>query len=145
MRKMNKTHLTAITRNKASSPARWLWKNEFINSNKVLDYGCGKSMDHMLVGGDKYDPYYHPKKPRKKYDIILCTYVLNVIPEKERKETLDKIKKLLTKKGKAYITVRRDLSKSGHKSPFCYQSYVKLNRPSIFKNSNYCIYEMESS
>lgn len=140
----NKTHLTAISRNKASSPARWLWKNEYINSNKTLDYGCGKSLDHALLGSDKYDPYYHPKIPKKKYDTILCTYVLNVIPKEEQKETLIKIKKLLTKKGKAYITVRRDIKREGHKSPFCYQRYVKLNKPIVHKNSNFCIYKIEN-
>lgn len=54
----------------------------------VLDYGCGKaSAHHKNKLGDVtlYDPYYEPysKKPDGTYDMVICTDVMEHVPEDE--------------------------------------------------------------
>lgn len=56
----------------------------------ILDYGCGKASYHKknkLGNVTLYDPYYEPysKKPTDNdlFDIVLCTDVLEHIPENE--------------------------------------------------------------
>jgi hypothetical protein len=58
--------------------------------NSVLDYGCGKATCHKkaaLPNVTLYDPYYEPysKKPTDDmlFDMVICTDVLEHIPEDE--------------------------------------------------------------
>lgn len=83
----------------------------------ILDYGAGKSVDfarehfgrlHALY--TPYDPYYDDYndldilKPR--YDIVLCSNVLNVIDDlKEIRYVIDNCYLYLRKNGKAFIKV----------------------------------------
>lgn len=49
-----------------------------------LDYGCGKALYHPKHWKfDKYDPCYAPfsKKPNNVYDLVICTDVMEHIPE----------------------------------------------------------------
>ena len=88
---------------------------------------------------DKYDPYYFPEYPHRKYDTITCIYVLNVIQnEKERDDVVENIQDLLKLKGTAYIAVRRDIPKNGTES----QVWVELDLPIIRNHPNYTIYEL---
>lgn len=74
----------------------------YLQAQSVLDFGCGKGtlIDALksLYGASidlcGYDPYVKGKDliPNKKYDPILCTDVLEHIPEEEIEGVLDQIK-----------------------------------------------------
>jgi len=137
---------TAISRNKASTPLRFLDEKGLLKGS-VLDYGCGRSADfnHLKEAGyiaEAYDPYWRPiSLAGKKFNTILCTYVLNVLKKEDEKEVLDSIRSLLQEGGEAYITVRRDIKKDGVTSRG-YQRNVSLGLNVIKENSGYCIYRM---
>lgn len=138
----NKAHLTAITRSKISVPMRYLTKLNLIKGN-ALDYGCGKGFDAESLGLDKYDPYFFPEKPSKKYDTIVCNYVLNVIEGGEKRmDVAFAIYDLLEEGGKAYITVRRDVKKEGLTKRGTYQINAELPLPILKETSTYCTYIM---
>ena len=143
---MTKSYNTAIARKGPSSPLLSLEKMGLI-SGKVLDYGCGKGADGRYLASksipvDSYDPFWNPINLNKKYDTILCTYVLNVLEDNEEKELISNILKHLKQKGKAYISVRRDIKKEG-KTSRGYQRNVTLTSPVIKeRKNNYCIYEL---
>lgn len=144
------SHLTAKERDTLSFPARML-----LNANKllgeVLDFGCGFGKDVELLKEKGititgYDKHYFPAYPEKKFDTILCFYVLNVLLPEEQAQVLMEISSLLKPSGKAYFAVRRDLAFEGFRTHKIYQKptyqcIVKLNYPSIFKNENCEIYE----
>ena len=135
---------TAISRSSPSAPLRYLHKQGLLSSS-VLDYGCGKGADfrHLSDEGylsEGYDPYWRPiDLGFKKFDTILCTYVLNVLPKEHEHEVLSSIRERLNPGGKAFITVRRDVKKDGETSRG-YQRKVSLNLDVIKKTSGYCIY-----
>jgi len=61
----------------------------------VLDYGCGKATSHKKAGLSNvmlYDPYYEPysKKPTEDmlFDMVICTDVMEHVPEDEVGRTL---------------------------------------------------------
>lgn len=54
----------------------------------VLDYGCGKATYHheaRLPNTTLYDPYYAPysKEPTGTFDMVICTDVMEHVPENE--------------------------------------------------------------
>jgi diadenosine tetraphosphate (Ap4A) HIT family hydrolase len=153
MSKQNQnSHLTAIERTSLSYPARILLNQKKIKG-KVLDFGCGIGKDVELLKNkgfdiDGFDPFYFPTFPSKKYDTILCFYVLNVLLPEEQAEVLMNVSNLLKPNGKAYFAVRRDIQYEGfrihkvHKKE-TYQCIIKLGYTSIFKNENCEIYEYQ--
>lgn len=144
------SHLTAIERNKLSTPVQFLLDRELLKG-RILDFGCGwgsdvKLLSHQGLDLTGYDPYYAPTAPTGKFETIVCCYVLNVLMPAEQAEVLMEIAHLLKPGGKAYYAVRRDLKKEGfrehyvHKQP-TYQCIVKLPFKSILL-TEYCeIYE----
>ena len=98
---------------------------------------------YSIVG---YDNYYRPEYPTKRFDTIICNYVLNVLESKEQAQVLMEVSELLKPNGTAYFTVRRDLKYEGfrthyvHKQP-TYQCNVVLPYKSLFLNENCEIYE----
>lgn len=144
------SHLTAIERNKLSTPVQFLLDRELLKG-RILDFGCGLGSDVKLLSQQGldltgYDPYYAPTAPTGKFETIVCCYVLNVLMPAEQAEVLMEIAHLLKPGGKAYYAVRRDLKKEGfrehyiHKQP-TYQCIVKLPFKSILL-TEYCeIYE----
>ena len=92
---------TAISRKKISSPLGYLLERKYFLSKKhhtVFDYGCGKGKDFSWLKKEGYkvvawDPYWKPdNKPgsNEQFDVVLCTYVLNVISTPEgRKEIIN--------------------------------------------------------
>ena len=139
---MNKTYLTAISRKNLSIPAKWLLKQNLISSDH-LDYGCGRGSDAEYLGCDKYDPYYFPDKPTKRYDSITCTYVLNVLEtHTECQDVVNSIRELLTENGKGYISVRRDIKNEGITSRGTYQYMVYLSDTVLVENSSFALYEI---
>lgn len=110
----NLPHRTAIVRKSLPTPVKWIIHKIGI-SGKVLDFGCGKCAPINPPEWDSYDPYYKPDGiKQKKYDIILCTYVLCTLTKGERNAVLNKISSLLKKDtGEAFIVVRNDKPKQG--------------------------------
>ena len=148
----NNPHLTAKERTSISFPTRWL-KDKKLLIGEILDFGCGFGYDtdqlqksgYNIVG---YDNYYRPELPEKRFDTIICNYVLNVLEPNEQAKVLMSVSELLKPTGKAYFTVRRDLKSEGfrthfvHKQP-TYQSNVILPYKSLFLNENCEIYEYQ--
>ena len=106
-------HLTAKERETLSFPAKLLL-NKSLLLGDVLDFGCGFGKDVELLkakGLDVigYDKYYFPKFPVKKFDTIICFYVLNVLMPEEQATVLIEISQLLKPTGKASYFVKRFL------------------------------------
>lgn len=148
--KNNNSHLTAKERDTPSFPARYLFKNNLLKGT-ILDYGSGLGRDISFLKEkgletEGFDPFYLPDYPLKKYDTIICNYVLNVLQPEEQTEVLLNISELLKAGGKAYFSVRRDLKYFGfrlHKlhKKYTYQCNVVLPYRSVYKNENCEIYE----
>jgi len=145
-------HLTAIKRNAISFPTRWLKEHNLLLGD-ILDFGCGYGFDtddltksgYNIVG---YDNYYRPEYPQKKFDTIICNYVLNVLEPNEQAEVLMDVSELLKPTGKAYYAVRRDLKVEGFRTHFIYklptyQCNVILSNKSLFRNESCEIYEYQ--
>ena len=146
----NNPHLTAKERTTISFPTYWLKQNNFLKG-EILDFGCGYGFDtdelqkegFNIVG---YDNYYRPEYPTKRFDTIICNYVLNVLEPNDQINVLMSVSELLKPSGTAYFTVRRDVKFEGfrthyvHKQP-TYQCNVILPYKSLFLNENCEIYE----
>jgi diadenosine tetraphosphate (Ap4A) HIT family hydrolase len=146
------SHLTAKERDSLSFPAKILFNKSLLVSD-VLDFGCGFGSDVKLlkekgVNIEGYDKHYFPVYPSKKYDTIICFYVLNVLIPEEQATVLMELSELIKPTGKVYIAVRRDLQYEGfrvHKfhQKKTYQCNVTLNFKSFFKNDFCQIYEYQ--
>ncbi len=146
----NNPHLTAKNRTTMSFPTRWMKQNNLLKG-EILDFGCGFGFDtdqlqeegYNIVG---YDNYYRPEYPTKRFDTIICNYVLNVLEPEEQAEVLMSVSELLKPTGIAYFTVRRDLKNEGfrihhiHKQ-LTYQCNVLLPYRSVFLNEFCEIFE----
>lgn len=150
MQQNNNSHLTAKTRTKLSFPASLLMSRNLLKGS-ILDFGCGLGSDVKFLNdhnfsADGYDPFYFPDYPQKKYDTILCLYVLNVLFSEEQSQVIMRVSELLNPGGTAYFAVRRDIRKEGfrrHKihNKDTYQTNVVLPFESIFLNENCEIYK----
>lgn len=146
------SHLTAKERETLSFPAKILLKHNLLVGD-VLDFGCGFGNDVKLINAqginiEGYDKHYFPYYPKKKFDTIICFYVLNVLLPEEQANVLMELSQLIKPTGKVYIAVRRDLQFEGfrmHKlhQKKTYQCNVILNSKSFFKNENCEIYEYQ--
>lgn len=143
------SHLTAKERDSLSYPAKILWKKNLLKGY-VLDFGCGFGSDVTFlkekgVSIEGYDKHYFPNFPKKKFDTIICFYVLNVLMPEEQSMVLMELSQLIKPTGTVYIAVRRDIVHEGfrmHKihQKQTYQCNVVLNYTSIFKNDSCEIY-----
>jgi 2-polyprenyl-3-methyl-5-hydroxy-6-metoxy-1,4-benzoquinol methylase len=78
---------------------------------KILDFGLRhwkrcralKLKGFNIVG---YDPFYFQNIQLKKFDTIICFYVLNVLPE-EQAEVLMNVSNLLKPNGKIFCCTQR--------------------------------------
>lgn len=149
-KEINHSRLTAKERTKLSFPSQWLLNNNKLQGS-ILDFGCGLGFDvnDLKIKGfkiDGYDKYHRSDYPEKKYDTIICNYVLNVLQPDEQPEVFMSVSELLKPTGIAYFAVRRDIIYEGfrihkiHKAP-TYQCNVRLPFKSIFLNDNCEIYE----
>ena len=146
------SHLTAKERDSLSFPARIIF-NKGLLVGEVLDFGCGFGNDVKLlkakgVNIEGYDKYHFPEYPNKKFDTIICFYVLNVLLPEEQATVLMELSRLIKPTGKVYIAVRRDLRYEGYRihkihQKKTYQCNVILNSKSFFKNENCEIYEYQ--
>jgi diadenosine tetraphosphate (Ap4A) HIT family hydrolase len=146
------SHLTAKERDTLSFPAKILF-NQNLLVGDVLDFGCGFGNDVKLLKAkgvkiDAYDKHYFPSYPTKKFDTIICFYVLNVLLPEEQATVLMELSHLIKPSGRVYIAVRRDLQYEGFRThkihqKSTYQCNVLLNSKSFFKNENCEIYEYQ--
>lgn len=144
------SHLTAKERDSLSFPARYLLNHNLL-LGEILDFGCGLGTDVKLLKANSfnvtgYDKHYFPDYPQKKFDTIICFYVLNVLMPEEQASVLMELSRLVKPTGKAYIAVRRDLKHEGFRThkihqKKTYQANVVLNYRSLFRNENCEIYE----
>lgn len=138
-------HKTAIKRGKASAPFKRILSKGFIpKGTRVLDYGCGRGDDvKHLRGCEGYDPHWRKSLPIGKFDVVTCTYVLNVLSEGDSMLVLRAIDEKLHDDGVAYITVRRDLdSLNGFTKRGTYQRLVELPFEIAIKETRYITYRM---
>lgn len=146
------SHLTAKERDTLSFPARILLEKNRLQG-EVLDFGCGMGKDVELLDAKGiditgYDKYYFPDFPQKKFDTIICFYVLNVLLPEEQSKVLMELSRLIKPTGKVYMAVRRDLKFEGFRThrihqELTYQCNVYLNYETIFKNKFCEIYEYQ--
>lgn len=144
------SHLTAKERQHLSFPAKILWNQNLIVGD-ALDFGCGLGSDVKLlkekgVSIEGYDRHYFPQYPTRKFDTIICFYVLNVLLPEEQAAVLMELSRLIKPTGRVFIAVRRDIHFEGfrmHKlhQKLTYQCNVVLNAKSIFLNDHCEIYE----
>lgn len=97
-------HRAAIGRSDLSQPVRQSLNDNVIGrQTSVLDYGCGRGQDvtrltHMGLRADGWDPFFAPDNPLTEHDVVMLTYVLNVIEDPgERRQTLAKAWGLATR------------------------------------------------
>ena len=144
MKDKDKSYLTAITRKKLSAPMRWLYNNRSLGPNIIrrLDYGCGQGSDVVLnpLAFERYDPHFFPTKPKGKFDLITCIYVLNVLQPNAMEDTIERVFNLLAPGGTAYFAVRRDVSPQGFTKRGTFQCEVLLPFRKIVENKSFCIY-----
>ena len=118
---MSSVATTAIMRKNPSAPLRTLILElgcEWILDGSILDYGCGVGRDVLALreAGCRdvwgYDPYFEglDTLPPTTKDVVLCTYVLNVIKDKkERDNVIGNCIELAD--SAVFFTMRRDLSR----------------------------------
>lgn len=115
MRENYNPFITALSRDKPSKPTRILYDKGLLYG-KVLDYGCGKGFDVewlnqqgvYTLGYDKYnDEYNDIELLYNTYDVAICNYVLNTIPDLQTcYDIVDLLKHIADK---IYIAVRSDI------------------------------------
>ncbi|MEG0908743.1 MAG: methyltransferase domain-containing protein [Bacilli bacterium] len=143
-----KAEKTAIT-NGVSKTAKLINK-EISKDKRILDYGCGKLRNSIylldnefkvsicdtkdqlinLNNNDKYEKQLAKFEDvfccdgqvvtTDKYDIILNSFVLNVVDENTRRQILSNIRLMLKDDGYLYIEVRtyKDIENAKFKTPF---------------------------
>jgi len=146
---------TARARRKLSAPGEYLLARGLL-AGRVLDFGCGHGDLAKFIAAketqtspwpssiEQWDPNFHDKKPRGKFDTVACIYVLNVLPPRCRKKVLQEAQAYVKKRGRLYVAVRRDLSGEGKTSIGTEQYNVHLRKPfeSIYRRSkSFEIYE----
>lgn len=117
---------TAIVRVGPSAPCRWLGEQGKLYG-PVLDWGCGHGGDvEYLRNAYGYDPHFQPDLPPagELYNTVLCTYVLNTIPDYfDRAQIIWDACEYLARGGWLYVTIRRDV-KEGYTKRGTWQGYV---------------------
>jgi hypothetical protein len=116
-------------------------------NGSILDYGCGKchEINNNHFKADGYDPHYRPDGiNQQSYDVILCNFVLNTIESVfERVATIQRIRKLLSPDGVAYISVRNDKKKlNGFTSRRTWQGFVIPPGELIKECASYRMYRL---
>ena len=138
-----KSAKTARARKHLSAPAQYLLDHDLL-VGRILDFGCGRGDLATFLDGDieQWDPNWHPQKPRGKFDVVVCIYVLNVIRVGWRTQVLKGAMSYVRRGGKLYIAVRRDIERDGEVESGAEQYDVKLNMPSLMERSGkFEIYE----
>lgn len=102
------------TRN-PSQPIVQICKDGLVKGKRVLDLGTGLdryARDTLLRAGAvdvfDYDPNFYPDRSvlDSRYDVVVCNYVLNILPPKHRQEVYDDLARCTDPQGVAYICVQ---------------------------------------
>ncbi len=144
------SYATVKERNTPSFPTYELFRQGLIKG-RVLDFGCGLGLDGKFLR-DKgfevtdYDPYYAPDYPSGQFETILCIYVLNVLLPEEQSHVLMAVSEHLSRDGRAFFAVRRDIKHNGFRTHAkanvkVYQCNVILPYRSILRTGHCEIYE----
>ena len=93
------SHLTAKERESISFPARLILSKRLL-VGEILDFGCGfgKDVEELKEKGFDivgYDKFHFPEYPNRRFDTIICFYVLNVLFPEEQSAVLMEISRLL--------------------------------------------------
>ena len=146
------SHLTGNEIDALSLPAKILLNRNLLIGD-VLDFGCGFGKDVELLNEQGvniigYDKQQLPTYPQKKFDTIICFYLLNALPPEEQSAVLMKLSQLIKPTGKVYISVRRDTQVVDNRMDNIQQKNtvhynVVLNSKSFFKNEYLEIYEYQ--
>lgn len=134
---------TAITRGGPSAPVKALVDKGLVRG-KVLDFGSGRGEDARWLRRQgfevtAYDPHHGPERlPSGRFDTVLSTYVLNVLPPAEQKKVERQIRDRLAPGGRALVTVRRDVC-SGNATGV--QSCVRRPWKSILTGAGFQTYQ----
>lgn len=125
---------SAVHRTKPSITIQWL-QDQGLLVGDILDYGCGKGLDADHFGMDKYDPF-DPSwcnvslDTDKRYDTIICNFVINILEPGEDIPLLENIQRLLKEDGNAYLIVLRHYRKmASYKGDV--QHYIVMSLESI--------------
>ena len=110
------SRLTALSHTKQSSePIRIICKGQLAAGKSVLHLGTGKdrfAKAELLRSGClavvDFDPNFYPDKAvlKKRYDVVIANYVLNILPPEERHHVYRLIQNTLKDTGTAYLTVQ---------------------------------------
>lgn len=129
---MNRTSLTARSRRHLSAPAKELFERRLLEG-RILDFGSGKGDLDKFLDGDihEWDPNFHPRRPRGKFDVVCCIYVLNVLRPAERRLALEDAREYVRPGGCLYVAVRRDPYDEGPTTKGTEQYHVRLRMRSL--------------
>lgn len=114
IRTLSRTTALNHTRN-PSQPVVRICKDGRVDGKRVLHLGTG--LDRFAgqalrragaVSVDDYDPNFYPDRSvlDSTYDVVLCNYVLNILPPKERARVYENIAACTAPGGAAYICVQ---------------------------------------
>ena len=146
---LEKAGKTAVKRKTPSKPLLKLLNLVGLSEGlSIFDYGCGhgKDLDYLRelssvanlnwdVQG--YDPIHRPIPPtHDEFDIVLCTYVLNTVPDYIQSTIIQDIIGLGNRQGKVFVTVRRDIPEEGTDT----QRWVELPWKKLYECKQYVIY-----
>lgn len=149
---------TAIRRTGPSAPLRWLVDAGYMpgparhmrDGFRILDFGCGRGADvdwlrSLDYDVDGLDPFHRSADAFKlvsaRYDVITCTYVLNVVLDAgERARMLACIRSLLKPSGVSFVTVRRDID-----GDTASQRLIRLDFPCLHDGTGFATYRLQAS
>ena len=129
---------------------KYLEKSGLIRS-PVLDFGSGHGEDAKWLRSKgyqvrEYDPNFDgvSEMPDGKYNTVLCTYVLNVLPKNQEAKIVKQVMARLRPNGDAFFAVRGDVKKAG-KTNRGYQRPVKMNAEIVAKPSGSPIFALSKA
>jgi len=102
---------TAMARTGPSAPVQHLRAHApQLLRGRLLDFGSGRGADAKALRATPYDPH-HPdaavrKRPTGRFDTVLATYVLNVLPKAERHAALREASAYVKPGGHLVLAVR---------------------------------------
>ncbi|MFA6815946.1 MAG: class I SAM-dependent methyltransferase [Lentisphaeria bacterium] len=110
------SRLTALNHTRQSSqPVRYICSKGLAKGKSVLHWGTGLDrfakqdlLDSGCLSVADYDPNFYPDSSvlKKKYDIVMAHYVLNILPPKVRHQVYQLMSRTLNPGGIIYLTVQ---------------------------------------